>query len=728
MGATLTVLERLVARRRPLVVAAWVAVVLLALPFAFRQSENLQGGAAEVPGSGSLAVDRLVERELPGDRQPLAAVFRAEPGAPVSSRAAALRRLRRALRQTPELSAHSGQLARGLRDLRAKGSALVPLRGPADEQAALDAARELRESLEPGAWPGAVKASLIGQPSLFAAVEDEARKELRNAEAIGLPIVALVLLAVFGSLAAASLPLALGLVAVLLTGAEIYLLSRSLEMSVYVTNIASMLGIGVAVDYSLFVLARFREEVAGGASLDEARSRAMATSGVAVVFSGLAVICALATLWLIDSTLLRSLALGAILVVVAAVLLATTLLPALIGLLGQRALRRGRLAGGLSRLIGAVRRRRRADAETASWSWQAWTERVTARPVRYAAAAAAVLLVLAIPVLSLETTAGPLRQLDREHEARAGTRAAASITGGYRGTIRVAAVPRDGQRVDRDQLASLAAALRRDPELTTVTVRPAGGQALLVDAASRHDAESPEARDAVARVESNVLPSAELAGNATLHLGGEAARIRDVSNQILDSLWRIVAAALVLSFAVLVLLLRSLILPLKAVLMNLLSIGAAYGVLVAVFQWGWLDGLFGFESVGAVNNLTPPLVFAIVLGLSMDYEVFLLTRIRDRYRQHGDSRRAIAEGLASSAGTISSAALIMTAVFLVFVFTAVPSVKEIGLGNAVAIAADATLVRLVLVPATMQLFGDWNWWLPRPLAWILRADRHSAAA
>jgi uncharacterized membrane protein YdfJ with MMPL/SSD domain len=158
--------------------------------------------------------------------------------------------------------------------------------------------------------------------------------------------------------------------------------------------------------------------------------------------------------------------------------------------------------------------------------------------------------------------------------------------------------------------------------------------------------------------------------------------------------------------------LRSLILPLKAILMNLLSIGAAYGVLVVVFQWGWLDGFLGFESTGAIDTLTPPLILAVVFGLSMDYEVFLLSRIRERYEAHGDNTLAVAEGLAGSARTISSAALIMTSVFAVFVLTGVPSIKELGLGNAVAIALDATLVRLILVPAAMQLMGRWNWWLP----------------
>ena len=182
-------------------------------------------------------------------------------------------------------------------------------------------------------------------------------------------------------------------------------------------------------------------------------------------------------------------------------------------------------------------------------------------------------------------------------------------------------------------------------------------------------------------------------------------------------MWKIVLFVLALSFLVLMVMLRSLLLPLKAVLMNLLSIGAAFGVLVAIFQWGWFDSLLGFESQGALDTINVPLIFAIVFGLSMDYEVFLMSRIRERYMAHGDNDRAVAEGLASSARTISSAALIMTCVFAVFVLTGVPSIKELGLGCAVAIALDATLVRLILVPAAMKLLGDWNWWMP---SWLDR--------
>ena len=209
------------------------------------------------------------------------------------------------------------------------------------------------------------------------------------------------------------------------------------------------------------------------------------------------------------------------------------------------------------------------------------------------------------------------------------------------------------------------------------------------------------------------------AAGADVRVGGATAAVEDFKNLVSGSMWKIALFVLAFSYLVLLVLLRSVLLPLKAVLMNLLSVGAAYGVLVVVFQWGWLDGFAGFESLGYVNTMTPPLLLAIVFGLSMDYEVFLLSRIRERYDATGDTKRSVAQGLAASAATISSAALIMVAVFAVFAGTGVPSVKEIGLGLAVAIALDATIVRLVLVPATMELMGEWNWWLPRSLDRVL---------
>jgi uncharacterized membrane protein YdfJ with MMPL/SSD domain len=559
-------------------------------------------------------------------------------------------------------------------------------------------------------------------------MQDLVKEDLESAEMTGFPIVLLILLAVFGSLAAATLPLALGFASVGVTGAGIYFLSQATDMSVFVTNVASMIGIGVAVDYSLFVLARYREEIRAGAAPDEARRIALRTSGLAVTFSGITVMISLAGLFLVDSTTIRSMAMGAIMVVAVSVLAAVTLLPVLMRLLGRRAYARGRIALVLGLLARRFRTARRHPGSTAPdlvrvGFWERWTARVTRRPWVSALASAAVLLVLAIPALSLEFGDGALRQFPEGNETRVGAELAAQELGpGASGPTQIVARLDEGRATDganRDALVAYRAELLRDPEVAAVAApRPSrDGQAALIVVQPRHDPESPQAQALLDRLRGD--ESSALSSVADLDVGGTTGFTEDFKDLVSGSMWKILVFVLLFSYLVLFLLLRSVLLPLKAVLMNLLSVAAAYGVLVAVFQYGWLDGLLGYESLGYINSMTPPFLLAIVFGLSMDYEVFLLSRIRERYEATGDTRTAVAQGLRVSAATISSAALIMVAVFGVFASTGTPSIKEIGLGLSVAIALDATLVRLILVPATMEIMGRWNWWLPEPLQRLL---------
>jgi uncharacterized membrane protein YdfJ with MMPL/SSD domain len=364
--------------------------------------------------------------------------------------------------------------------------------------------------------------------------------------------------------------------------------------------------------------------------------------------------------------------------------------------------------------------------------WERWTGRVTRRPWTAALASAGVLLVLAIPALSLDFGDGALRQLPEGNATRTAAELAAQKQGaGASGPTQVVAELKQGtvrSPANREALAAYADGLARDPEVARVAPPSPSrdGRAALIGVQPHHDAESSQAEAMVERLRADAGP---LAGVAELSVGGATAAGDDFQDLVSGSMWKILAFVLVFSYLVLFLLLRSVLLPLKAVLMNLLSVAAAYGVLVAVFQWGWLDGLLGYESLGYINSMTPPFLLAIVFGLSMDYEVFLLSRIRERYDATGDTTTAVGQGLRASAATTSSAALIMVAVFAVFATTGTPSIKEIGLGLAVAIALDATLIRLILVPATMELMGRWNWWLPGPLARRLpRADFERAPA
>jgi uncharacterized membrane protein YdfJ with MMPL/SSD domain len=711
-------------RRRRWVVAGWVLVVLCALPFASRQTEHLTGGGFDVPGSQSQTVSAALQSEFGAQSNGISVLLKASPQAGPAERAAAVARVRREVASLAEVRLSPAVARKAEGQLRRTGIALLPLSSERSPDELIDSATTLRSDLDPGSVHAGVTPYLVGQPTIWAGMQEISKKDLSQAEASGFPIVALILLVVFGSLAAAALPLALGFVSVLVTGALIYFISLQMTTSVFVTNMASMIGIGVAIDYSLFILARYREEREAGRDRRAARSEALATSGLAVTFSGLAVIISLAGLWMVDNQALRSMALGAMTVVAISILTATTLLPALIAMLGDRV-----LPGGIvGRVEGFFKRRvlRRPPAPAApvggrpaaSRFWTAWTAQVMSHPWLAIGAVSALLLVLASPILSLETGTQALAQFPKGSDVRVGNElASAELGGGADPVLIVADFGHAPGPADRAAAASFRREVAAAAGVSSVAPLAYSGSSVLIQATPRAPSESNAAAALVGRLRA-AAPGGALAGVATVAVGGETARSHDVREQISGSMWKIVLFVLALSFVVLMVMLRSLLLPLKAVLMNLLSIGAAFGVLVAIFQWGWLDGFLGFESQGALDTINVPLIFAVVFGLSMDYEVFLMSRIRERYMLHGNNERAVAEGLSTSARTISSAALIMTSVFAVFVLTGVPSIKELGLGCAVAIALDATLVRLILVPAAMKLMGRWNWWMP---AWLDRA-------
>jgi uncharacterized membrane protein YdfJ with MMPL/SSD domain len=691
-------LSGFVRRRRKLVLAAWAFLLLASMPFAARQTENLTGGGFEVPNTGSVAVEEQIDRFQGASSEPLGILLEDRGG----DLAAAVDRADAAAAAVADVELADDVVA------AAKASqepvVLLPLEVDGNRDQALDAAKELRKELDVGEVTDGVQPYVVGQQALWAGMQELQQEDLAKAEAAGFPAILIVLLVVFGSVLAALLPVGLGVAAVLVTGAAVYFLALATTMSVFVTNVASMLGIGVAVDYSLFLLSRYREEVHRSGDRAHALDVAMRTSGATVVFSGVTVLVSLAGLFLLNSTVMRSLAIGAMVVVAIAVLGAVTLLPALIALLGRRADEPGRVVS----VTGALFRRRKAKPQF----WARWTARVMRRPALSAALAATVLLVLAIPALSLEYGNGALRMFPSDHETRRGAELAGELVGpGASSPVLVVAEFRDGSAtanqaaVDRyvqELSATSGVAQVAEPQVSE------DGRAVLIRVAQETDPESQEALALVDRLRAQT----GLTGVADVNIGGSSAQAQDLNELISGGMWKIFLFVMVCSYLVLLVVLRSVLLPLKAVLMNLLSIVACYGVIVAVFQYGWLDGITGYDSLGYINAVTPPLLLAIVFGLSMDYEVFLLSRIRERYLATGDNRLAVAQGLEASARVITSAALIMVVVFGTFALTGVPQIKEIGVGLAVAIALDATLVRLVLVPATMELMGDWNWWLP----------------
>ncbi len=710
MRAAMDRLERFVTQHRRLVLGVWAVLVVAAVPFAAQQTKHLTAGGFEVPGSGSLAVSDALKR-FPGvQTEPLILVFDNSKH-DASALGASVDKAQKEVQGIANvgISKQSADAAKAAGD---QDIVLVALDVNGGADAAVDAAVDLRKNLHiENNGNLALPVHLVGQQALWAGLQDVSKKDLEKAEFAGFPVVFIILLAVFGSLAAALLPFSLGLAAVLLTGAGVYFLSQHLQMSVFVTNIASMLGIGVAVDYSLFILSRYREELHNGLDPETARAAAMRTSGLAVTVSGITVLISLAGLFLIDSKTMRSMAIGAIMVVAIAVLAAITLLPVLIAMLGKRVYERGTIMTWVSKQWHRIRPERPADDRDPFWT--RWTTRLMQRPVLYGSMATVTLLIIAIPALSLKWGTAALGQLPKDNETRIGFEQAAKAAGpGSLGPVLVVADAGSG-KVDQAALGQFKQAIQKTPGVAKVAdpVTSKDGHAVLITVTPTTDPESDGSAALVKRLRDPAGPASTLKG-VDVEVGGAAAQNHDFSDLISGSLWKILVFVLLFSYVVLFFLLRSVLLPLKAVIMNLLSVAAAYGVLVIVFQYGWTDSIIGFDHLGYVNALTPPLLLAIVFGLSMDYEVFLLSRIKERYQATGDNRTAVAEGLAASAKTISSAAIIMVAVFAIFALTGLPQVKEIGVGLGVAIFLDATLVRLVLVPATMELMGKWNWWLP----------------
>jgi uncharacterized membrane protein YdfJ with MMPL/SSD domain len=660
-------LAGVVSRRRRAVFAAWLALLAAGGWFSLHQNDFLSGGGWEVPGSPSLRVADAVEHDFPAVTTPVFTVF--VQGGDVQRRVADVRRI---VGDLPRVRVGT--------PLYRRGAALVPVTYTGKTSNAIDEATTLRHHLVDRTT------KVIGEPAIWSNFQTVSKHQLARGEELGFPLILLILLAGFGTVVAAVAPMALGFAAVFLSGAVIYGLSRSFEISVYVTNMASMVGIGVAVDYSLFIVSRFRRELHEGAPRDEALARALRSSGTAVVFSGAAVVVSLGALFAIDVNALRSMAVGAIVVVCISMLASITLLPAMLAAVGTR----------VDRLRLPLPWRTTESGSDAFWS--GWARRVMRRPVTGFAVGAGIMLALAIPFFWMQTFNRGLDELPANAEVRVATEQAQRLVGpGFGAPVHV---------LTSDP--TVARRIAHIPGISHVAppVRSADGSQWLVDATLSVPVESTAARDIVDRIHA-------AAPDATL--GGSTVFDRDVAHAIFGGLWKMLLVVLAACYVVLLLLLRSVLLPLKAVLMNLLSVGAAYGVLVAVFQWGWLDWT-GYHSPGYVETVVPALVLAVTFGLSMDYEVFLLTRIRERWLEHGDNERAVAEGLVRSARIITSAALVMVAVFFAFVVAGAPSLKELGAGLGVAILLDATLVRLLIVPSAMRLLGAWNWWIPQPLA------------
>ena len=735
--------------RARLVIGAWFLIALAALPFAPQAPGALQAGGFDLPTLESARSRAALERELGAPPSALVLAISSTtltPGTPafeVAAHAAV-----DGVANAPHVVAVRSHLIAPTQVDVEKGIVydvvLLDLK-PDDSPAALDGIQAALVEVE------GITVAIAGGPSFYADIQRVSETDLQRSELISLPLAGIVLLLVFGSAVAAGLPLAVGGATVIVALAAIFGVANATRMSIFVLNLTTLLGLGLGVDYSLLMVSRFREELGRGAPIGAAVQRTVATAGRAVFFSGVTVMLGLAGLALFDFAILRSIGIAGAITVAIAVASSVTLMPAILSLLGR----------GVNRF--AIRRLGSGTVNERG-PWARLARAVMRRPLAVALPTLALLIALGTPWLGVRFNAPDGSILPERVPSRQALDALTNAFGEGSFSPMTAAVRTNGPVTDAANIALLydwVQALQADPrvarvdsivsldprltltqyqllyssdgsappdryaaqildlttagDLTTVSITPTYGPNRPESRALVGELRAAHPGSVGAGTPSAITPPAGL--NALI--GGGAAEIVDVVDTISGEFPRTAAVVILATLIILAVLLRSIVLPIKAVIMNVLSILASFGALVWIFQEGNLSALLGFAPLGFVETTIPVILFCVLFGLSMDYEVFLLTRMREIYDRTGDNTAAVAGGLERSGRIITSAALIVVVVAGSFAFAEIVLIKALGVGVALAVAADATIVRALLVPATMRLLGGWNWWAPRWLDRLL---------
>ena len=567
---------------------------------------------------------------------------------------------------------------------------------------------ELRRIADRPAPPG-VSTSLFGNLVVNDDFNTIAEEDLRTGEGIGILVALVVLLVVFGALVAGVIPIATGLASITIAVSMVAVAGQVYKFSFFVTNMIAMMGLALGIDYSLFIISRYREERSRGFDKLAAIEAAGATASRAVFFSGSTVIIALLGMLIIPTTVFRSLAGGAIFVAIVAVLASMTLLPAILGLLGDRI------------DAGRIRRRSQTEPGRPGGFWDRVTRTVMRHPVTSLVAGAGVLLAAAIPYLSLNTGFAGVTTLPAGTESRqAFDVLSREFPGGLSTPVEIVIDGDVRSTAVQTGIEQLQASLAADGFFGASQVETnSAGDLAVVSAPVNGDPSTKEAVDSISRVRHRYVPDAFPPNTARRVLvGGVTAFNKDFFDLTDQYVPIVFAFVLGMSFILLTIVFRSIVVPLKAIIMNLLSVGAAYGLMVLVAQQGVGASLFGFQEVEVIEAWIPLFLFSVLFGLSMDYHVFLLTRVREHYDHTGDNTESVAYGLRTTAAIITGAALIMVAVFGGFASGRLVAFQQMGFGLAVAVLLDATIVRSVLVPASMKLLGRRNWYLPQWLQWL----------
>src|SRR4051794_2333059 len=604
----------------------------------------------------------------------------------------------------------------------------VQISTPLENQDAAKKTPDIRKAI--GEVEG-VQTYLTGYPAIGHDTEKIFNKDLGRGESIAVPVALIVMVFMFGTLGGIAVPFAFAAVSIPVTLGLVWIFAHVMDMAIYVTNIVALIGMAIAIDYSMLVVFRFREELAHEDDVNVALRTTMATAGRATLFSGGTVAVGLALLVFMPLPFMRSMGVGGLLVPLVSIAASATLLPAMLSFMGKRVNR--------WRVIPRRILERRAAKDVTGF-WHGLATAIMRRPLLFFCAAGGLMLALAAPALGLKLTGGDNRGVPLTTESTRGLHVLQTTLGP--GALAphqiVVDTHRAGGAGDPAIVAAqrrLVARLKRDPEVVDRTViAPVGvppaqarqanlvdaqGRVLQIRAAGHGDSGEQRSMDLVHRIRDRYVPAAHFPAGADVLLTGAPAFGVDFVDKAYGAFPWLVLAVLVVSYLLLTRAFRSIVLPAKAVIMNLLSVSAAYGVLVLAFQHGWGEP-FGLQQSDQIDGWIPIFLFAVLFGLSMDYEVFLLSRIREEWEQRRDNEHAIAFGLEHTGRIITAAAIIMIATFAGFVAGSFVGLQQFGLGLSVAILLDATIVRSILVPATMKLLGDWNWYLPERVRRALR--------
>jgi RND superfamily putative drug exporter len=697
-------------RHRFVVIAAWV-VVLFGLGALSQAVKSDYNNSFSLPGTGSTAAQQLLARAVPaqaGDSDTI--VWQVDHGTVRDPAVAA--RMTAMLRQVatmPEVAgvvgpygprgaaqvSRDGRTAYATVDFARQANALAK----ADVTRVIDAAKAVRA-------PG-LDVQLGGQ-----AIETTEQAPLSTSSTVGVLAAAVVLFIAFGSLLAMLLPLVTAIAGVGGGLMAITPLTHAMNVVDFAPILGALIGLGVGIDYALFIVTRHRRGLQAGLTPEEAAVKAIDTSGRAVLFAGSTVCIALLGILVLGVSFLNGLAVASALTVVFTVLAAVTLLPALLGVFGMRVLsrrQRRRLAAG-------------APAPGSAGLWARWSGTVERRPAVFAVTAAAVMAVLAIPVLSLR-----LGSSDQGNDPSATTTRhaydllAEGFGPGFNGPLLL--VAQTHSAADLAALRTLEARLPQVADVTSVTPLAATGGTEVIQVTPATSPEAKATSDLITTLRTETIPAAESGTTLRVYVGGVTATFADFATVVNAKLPWFILAIIGLSFLLLVVAFRSLLIPATAAVMNLLAAAASFGVLTAFFQWGWGTNAFGLGQAGPVEAFLPVVTLAILFGLSMDYQVFLVSRMNEEWVHGRRNSDAVRTGQVETARVITAAATIMICVFLTFSFMGSRDVAEFGIGLAAAVALDAFILRTVLVPAAMHLFGNANWWLPR---WLDRRLPHLA--